>query len=198
MPGPPIPKDGRQTDRKRAGRQERTAPLTMADEPIETTPAPEPATDPNPAPPEETIPKSEHQRELDRLRNELGQFKRRTRELEDASKSEAEKLAERAKLADTLEPEVTALRAALSAEVDEQQKHLPKEMLDLMPGGSPSEQLAWIRKARQAAEKLKPAGALPTAGGRNPGNAADGASDAARLEALKKQYPSLARRQLIG
>ncbi len=166
----------------------------MPDDPT-TTPAadtPPPAPPPDPAPPSgagagtavETISREEHQRELDRYRNEVGQAAKRAKELEarlkqleEANQTEAERLAAQAKRAEDLEPEVERLKAqleaqttALLAEVDAQKKALPKEMIDLLPAeASPAEQLAWVAKARAAAEKLKPAPGLAPAGGRQGG-----------------------------
>ncbi len=190
----------------------------MPDEPTGTPPAgpppappapPAPPPDPPPAPappgdgtPAETVTKADHERELDRYRGQVGDANKRAKELEtrlktleDASKSDAEKLAERAKRADELEPELTAAKAALEAaeaslqaEVDEQKKALPKEMLELLPAEAAlSEQLGWIRKARAAAEKLKPGSGLPPSGGR-PGAGAkpnDEPTDAERQVAAR-------------
>src|SRR4051812_32237423 len=99
----------------------------MPEEPTATTtletPAPPPALPPDPATAQavgagtavETVTREEHQRELDRYRNEVGQAKRaqaelekRLRELETANQTEAERLAAKAKRADELEPELAA------------------------------------------------------------------------------------------
>lgn len=117
-------------------------------------------------------------------RTKLRDAEKRLQELEDATKSEAQRLQEKAERADALETEVGTWKeraekaeATIAEEVESRQKALPKEMLELLPPSlSPSEQLAWIRKASAAADKLKPAdkAALPPAGGRNPGGERNG------------------------
>lgn len=186
-------------------------PETEPNQPPVTNPAPPaaPAVDPvPPAPPadvaSETVAREEHLREVDRYRKQWGEEKKakeelekRLKALEDAGKSEAERLAAKAQQADELAPkvegltaEVETLRAALLAEVDEQKKALPKEMLDLLPADtSAAEQLAWVRKAKAAAEKLKPSGnGLPAAGGRNGGTKMDTEPTEAERSAASRRY----------
>lgn len=147
---------------------------------------------------QETVSKAEHQRELDRYRNEMGQLKKQLQEMTDSQKSDAEKLAEKAKRADELEPEVKTLREALAAEVDARKKTLPEELASLLPEGSAAQQLEWIRKATAAAEKLgKGNPALPPAGGRNPATGA-AVDDKTAFEAAQKRFPALRGREFVG
>lgn len=156
----------------------------------------------------ETVSREEHQRELDRYRNEVGQANKRLAELEkliadrdEATKSEAEKLAAKAAKAEQLEPEVAALRAALTEEVEAQKGALPEAMQGLLPSGSPAEQLAWIRKAKEAAAKITPAGSqstLPDASGRNPAGGAQQANDKRKIDDAMGTYRGLRGRELRG
>jgi len=143
---------------------------------------------------------TEHERELDRLRNQAGQ-ERRAREaaetelntLRNASKTELEKLQEKAAKADQLEADNKRYQATLTAEVEARKATLPEAMRDLLPAGTPDQQLDWIRKATEAAGKLAPAQQqqqLPAAGNRNPAGGGQSA------EAIKKDqavatYPTL-------
>lgn len=118
----------------------------------------------------------------------------RIKELEDANKSEAEKLAERAKQADALEPEVTALRESVAAMVTDLKASLPKELQDLLPEGSPAAQLDWLRKAQKSAATLAPQNVLPNTGGRNPGSAGEAGqrqTEEAILNRLQQEVPAL-------
>lgn len=150
---------------------------------------PHPVTDPPPAPRTYTEEEAKALRdEAAARRRELRDVQAKLKDLEDATKSEAQRLQEKAERATALESErealtarVEAAEAALAAEVEAQAKVLPKEMLELMPSGSAAEQLGWIRKARTAAEKLKPTG-LPPAGGRNPAGGGNGKQEPSKEE----------------
>ena len=144
---------------------------------------------------------AEHQRELDRYRNEAGQAAKKARdlekklqELEDAGKTETERLQARAKAADELEPklaslesQVASLTEALAAEVTRQKaalKELDPGMLDLLPDGDPVMQLAWVSKAVAKATKDRKT-ALPPGGGRNPGGDRNGKTEPTEEERQK-------------
>ena len=133
----------------------------------------------------ETVTREEHLREVDRYRNQFGQEQKRAAEaekrlkaLEDANKSETERLTEKAQKADTLETTVATLTeqrdayaAALAAEVSRQEKALPDNLRALykaLPESlSPVDQLAWLGEAtKEAAKAQKQGNGLPPAGGR--------------------------------
>jgi chromosome segregation ATPase len=133
----------------------------------------------------ETVTRDEHQRELDRYRNQYGQEKKarealekRLQELEDAQKTETQRLAEKAARADELTPaleatkaELDTLRAALEAEAEAQAKLLPRHEQKLyaaLPECSAAQRLEWIRTARAEAAEREKAGGLPPSGTRNP------------------------------
>jgi hypothetical protein len=139
---------------------------------------------------------AEHQREVDRYRNEAGQaakkardLEKRLQEIEDAGKTETERLQAQAKVAEQvpeLEARIESLAAVLTAEVERQKaalKDLDKDMLDLLPDGPPEQQLAWVSKAlakanKDAGDRKK---TLPPGGGRAPVNGAkEEPSDAER------------------
>lgn len=157
------------------------------------TPPPAPNPDPNGGTGGETEAerlKAEHNRELDRYRNEIGQERKRATELEkrlqqleDANKTEQERLQARAEKATELEQQVATWQSRAEAaeqliadEVTACSKDLEKldkEMLGLLPEGTPLAQFAWLRRAvakaqKDAADREKRSG-LPPAGGRNPG-----------------------------
>ena len=169
-------------------------PFYAPDEPTGggTDPPVTPAgTEPPAAPPEPETPeqlaarlRAEHQRELDTYRNKVGQAEKAQRDAAkalqdklDAEKPELERLQTTAAKVPALETErdgwkerAEAAEAALTDEVDARRKTLPKEIAELVPDGGPIVQLAWIRKAQPAAEKIKPRVDLPPAGGRDPGH----------------------------
>jgi len=150
----------------------------------------------------------EHTRELDRLRNQAGQEKKaretaeaRLAEIENASKTELQKLQERAAKADQLEADNKRFQTVLTAEVDARKSELPEALRDLLPAGTPDQQLDWIRKASGAAAKLAPAGQqqqqqLPAAGGRNPAGGAAGSEGAIKKDAAIAAFPALRRRRI--
>lgn len=152
--------------------------------------------DPAEPPKEKMFPESE----VKRLRQEAAGYRTKLKEIEDANKTEAEKLQEKAKKADELEPEVTALRASVSGLVEDLKKELPEQILKLLPEGSPQVQLDWLRKAREAATELKGDGSrLPGAGGRNPGAAGEAgkrAAEEAIFNRLQQDVPALRGRTL--
>jgi hypothetical protein len=152
-----------------------------------------------PATGEETISRAEHQRLMDQLRNEAGQTKKRLKELEDASKSEAERLAEKAARADALEPKITRYEQALKDEIEARKAKLPPELAELVIAEDPAEQLALIRKAEAAAAKLAPAqNTLPPAGGRNPAGGADQVNDKLAMDKAQTTFPALRGRRIVG
>lgn len=121
--------------------------------------------------------------EMDRYRNEAGQAAKRAKELEAKLKTlEDEKLSETERLQKTAEqvPTLTqerddwkgraeAAEQEILADVEARKKALPAEIAVLMPEGTASQKLAWVRQAEQSAAKLKPNGGLPPSGNRNPG-----------------------------
>lgn len=140
------------------------------------------------APPAETPPeeKTYTAAEVAALRKEAAGYRTKAKDLEgrlqtleDASKSETQRLQEKAEKADALLAERDALAAereamaASLAEVVESQKkalgELDKDLLALLPEGKPTEQLGWLTRAVETARKRKPANSLPPGGGRNPG-----------------------------
>jgi hypothetical protein len=170
-------------------------------------PAADPAAPaPQQAPKDEpkTVDRDYHQREMDRVRNQFGQEKRLREEaeakltqIEEASKTELQRLTEKAQKYDAAEPELKELRTAIAAEVEAQKAKLPKELAELLPAGSPQSQLDWIRKASVAASTLKPGQQqqqLPQSGGRNPAGG-PAAGDAANFEQVRKGYSALGRRR---
>lgn len=165
--------------------------------PADAPPAPAPKDEPT------TVDRKYHLSEVDKYRNQFGQEKKRADELEaklgqieDANKTELQKLQEKAKKYDDAEPELTALRTTITAEVEAQKAKLPKELADLLPAGTPQSQLEWIRKASAVAPTLKPGQQqLPPSGSRNPVGGPV-AGDAANFEKQVKLYPSLGRRKV--
>jgi hypothetical protein len=137
--------------------------------------------------------------EVKKLRQEAAGYRTKLKEIEDANKTEAEKLAERAKRADELEPENAALRASVSALVDDLKKDLPAQILNLLPEGTPATQLDWLRKAKTAATELKGSAELPNSGGRNPGAAGEAGKKVAEeaiFKRLQGEVPALRGRVL--
>lgn len=131
-------------------------------------------------------------------RTKLRDAEKRLTELEDATKTETQRLQERAERLPQVEQERDALQqraeaaeAALSEEVDRQKKSLPEEMRDLLPAGSAAEQLGWIAKARKTADKLRPP-TLPPSGGRNPAGGGNGKTEPTEAErqAAQQHYAS--------
>lgn len=151
--------------------------------PAVTDPVP-PATVP-PTPPEPTaaeLAEKAHKAELDRYRNEKGQADKKAaaaeaelQKLRDAQLSETEKLQKTAEQVPTLEKErdewktrAEAAEAEIAEDVKTRTAALPAELSCLLPGGTPSAQLAWIRTAEASAAKLKTGNGLPPSGNRNP------------------------------
>lgn len=151
--------------------------------------------------------RDEAKREADRLRNEAGQANRRLREIEDREKPELQRLTEQAGRVPTLETrlaeqeaEIERLRGVFSAQSEATRKALEatdRSLLGLLPDGLTAEQeFAWLTKAlgkaqKDAAEAAK-RGALPPAGGRNPGTGA-GKEGPTKEEQERVQQSYLAR-----
>jgi len=131
-----------------------------------------------------------------RLRAENANYRTKLSALEEASKTEAQRLTEKAALADELSPKVERYQAAISSQVEEMKSALSPEMAALMPEGDPVAQLDWLKKAA----KVKPAGDLPAAGTRNPAGggaqAAKQVGDRKTFDELAKQIPALRGRTL--
>jgi hypothetical protein len=154
----------------------------------------------------ETVSKAEHDKELDKYRNQVGQTKKqldealaRLKQLEDAGKTEAEKLAEKAKAAEVLQPRVERLEAAVKTQLDTLKAALPAEVLALMPEGDVADQLLWTQKAVAAAAKLAGNGnGLPPAGGRNPAGGTEQAADKLKFDQALTQFPTLQGRRRVS
>jgi hypothetical protein len=150
------------------------APVTAPEPPVTA-----PVTEPTEAEKAEALRKAE----IDRYRNEAGQAAKKAKDLEaELQKLRDEKLTETERLQKTAEqvPTLTSERdtwkeraekaeTEIASDVEARKKALPAEIACLLPEGTPSQQLAWIRTAEASAAKLKPANGLPPAGGRNPG-----------------------------
>ncbi len=149
--------------------------------PVTAPPTTPPETIPEPTEAEKAA--AAQKAEMDRYRNEAGQAAKRAKEAEaKLAAAELEKLSEteRLKVAADQVPTLTterddwkaraeAAEAEIAADVEARKKALPAELACLMPEGTASQQLAWIRNAEASALKLKPTTALPPGGGRNPG-----------------------------
>jgi septal ring factor EnvC (AmiA/AmiB activator) len=150
----------------------------------------------------ETVLREDHQREIDRYRNQYGQERKqreeleaRIAELEQAGKSEAERLQAKAAEADQLAPRVRALTKILKDQVEARRAELPEPMQALIPEGEPEVQLAWIEKALVAARSITPPPQnLPGAAGRTP--AAAGGDDKRAFEEAAQLFPTLGRVQV--
>jgi hypothetical protein len=140
----------------------------------------------------------EVRREAAGYRTKLRDVEKRLLQIEDERKPELQRLTDQAGRVPTLESEVETLKAELDAYravFDEQNTRLHKQLealdkgqLDLLVEGlSPHQQFAWlakaVAKAQKDAEGREKRGALPPAGGRNPGSGTE------------KQGPSEAERQ---
>jgi hypothetical protein len=178
--------------------------MTAADPQIGPAPEPQAPQAPPAAPPAtapETIAREDHQREVDRYRNQYGQERKareeleaRIAELEQAGKSEQEKLQAKAAEAEQLAPRVRALQKILKDQVEARRAELPEPMQALIPDGEPDVQLAWIERALVAAKSIAPPQPnLPGAAGRTP--AAAGGDDKRAYEEAAALFPTLGRVQ---
>lgn len=153
--------------------------------------------------PPATVSKDEHERELDRYRNQIGQANKQLEELKaelnqlrEAGKSEQQKLQEKADRAAALEEqaaklqqEIEARDKALADEAEARLEKLPEEIRALLLEDlTPAKKLEWIRIAESSADRLKPANNLPPAGQRNPpsGQEPRGVTDEERAANLRK------------
>jgi seryl-tRNA synthetase len=133
-------------------------------------------------PPKTDPPKADDSaKELAELRQKLAErdaADKKRQEEELAKKGEHEKLANQYKAeAEAHKAELEKFQKAekarqeeAKADLAEELKGLPKEQAELLPAGTPSEQLAWLRKARKAGligGGDKPAG-TPAAGSKTP------------------------------
>lgn len=153
----------------------------------------------------ETVSRADHEKELDRYRNQVGQEKKRAddmaarvKALEDAGKSEADRLAEKARQADELQPRVAKLEAAAKGQLEALKAQLPAEVAELMPEGDVADQLAWTQKAVAAAAKLSGgaggAGSgseLPPAGDRNPAGGSTDTNAKLKFDKTRAQYGAM-------
>lgn len=155
---------------------ETTTPAVNDESPADTETNLSPAEQDTPETPEaraDSVSREEHKK----VEREAQNLRKRLRDLEDAQKTETQRLQDRAAMVDTLEPQLQtvteerdSLKAALADVVKAQSKALPKEIVSLMPDGSPVEQMAWLLKAQDALPALKPDAQLPPAGHRQPAN----------------------------
>jgi hypothetical protein len=131
-----------------------------------------------------------------RLRAENAGYRTRLNDLEQASKTEALGLAEKAAQADQLAPKVERYQSAVASLVEEMKAGLSPDLAALMPEGDPVDQLDWLKRA----QKVKPAGGLPPAGTRTPpdggAQAAQAAQSEERLKDLQRRIPALANRPM--
>jgi hypothetical protein len=148
--------------------------------------------------------------EAQQRRQEADTLKARVEELENASKTELERLQTKAAKLDQVEPELKTLQATVTALVADLKAALPTELQELLPEGTPAAQLEWLRKAQKTAETLSKGdgkgegdGAadpkLPGSGNRNPGAAGEGGAKAAQegiLKDLQRFVPALNGRTL--
>lgn len=138
---------------------------------------------------QQAVSAEEHEREVDRYREQFGQEKKRATEaerlladaqkrlkaIEDEQKPELTRLTEAAGKVPTLEAtlqeretRIEALEAIIAEQVAAMTKALPAEHRELIPEGSPEFQLAWLAKAAPKLTKAT-ANGLPPSGGRAPG-----------------------------
>ena len=161
-----------------------------------------------PATSTETIAKTEHERELDRYRNQVGAEKKKSEELaaelaaiKEAGKSEAEKIAAKAAELDALLPRVKSLEKALKAQVEAIRGQLSEPLAALIPEGPVELQFAHAEKLLAAQAQIVPAPAagqaprttLPAADGGN--RMPQGGDDKRTYEEAAEMFPTLSRLQ---
>ena len=153
----------------------------------------------------QTITREQYERDLDRERNRFGQanklaeeLKARLAELEEAGKTEAEKVAAKAAEYDALLPRVKALEKALKSELEAIRPQLTEELQELIHAEAPVEaQLAQAKKLLAAQQKLAgqppPPATLPEPGSRNPARSVPGVDDKRAFDEAQELYPTLSR-----